>query len=74
MRWHVWALVLETLVRNPQVIRDVMVATVFYIYLGPLSGFVVNHRNKEIADLEAVNAQRVRIPLPELDEITVRAS
>jgi hypothetical protein len=53
MRWHVWALVFETFVRNLRVIRDVMVATVFYIYLGPLSDFVLEHRRKEIADLEA---------------------
>jgi hypothetical protein len=51
MRWHVWALVFETFVRNPGVIRDVMVATVFYIYLGPLSVFVIEHRRREIAEL-----------------------
>ena len=69
MRRHVWALVLETLVRNPRVIRDVMVATVFYIYLGPLSAFVIEHRNKEIADLEATAVQPPRVP--QLDEVTV---
>jgi len=71
MRRHVWALVLETLVRNPRVIRDVMVATVFYIYLGPLSAFVIEHRNTEIADLEAMAVQPPRVPPPNLDEVTV---
>jgi radical SAM superfamily enzyme YgiQ (UPF0313 family) len=73
MRWHVWALVLETLVRNPRVVRDVIVATVFYIYLGPLSDFVIEHRNKEIADLKAANVQRPYVLPPHLDEVTVRA-
>jgi radical SAM superfamily enzyme YgiQ (UPF0313 family) len=58
MRWHVWALIVETLIRNPAVIRDVMVATVFYMYLGPLSRFVIEHRKKEVAGLKAVAAGR----------------
>jgi radical SAM superfamily enzyme YgiQ (UPF0313 family) len=71
MRWHVWALVFETLVRNPGVIRDVMVATVFYIYLGPLSDFVIEHRRREIADLEAAAVQPPRVPPPSLDEVAL---
>ena len=70
-RRHVWALFLETLVRNPGVIRDVMVATVLYIYLGPLSAFVIEHRNKEIADLETTAVQPPRVPQPSLDEVSV---
>jgi radical SAM superfamily enzyme YgiQ (UPF0313 family) len=61
MRRHVWALLIETLVRNPGVVREVMVATVFYIYLGPLSDFVVEHRNKEIAALETGGAETPRV-------------
>jgi radical SAM superfamily enzyme YgiQ (UPF0313 family) len=73
MRRHVWALLLETLVRNPGVIRDVIVSTVFYIYLGPLSAFVVERFSKEITDLEAADARRPRVLPPNLDEVTVRA-
>ena len=73
MRRHVWALLLETLVRNPGVIRDVIVSTVFYIYLGPLSDFVVERFSKEITDLEAADARRPRVLPPNLDEVTVRA-
>jgi radical SAM superfamily enzyme YgiQ (UPF0313 family) len=71
MRWHVWALVLETLVRNPNVIRDVIVATVFYIYLGPLSRYVIEHRSKEIAELETASVQPPRLQQP--DDSTQRA-
>jgi radical SAM superfamily enzyme YgiQ (UPF0313 family) len=71
MRRHVWALVLETLVRNPNVIRDVIVATVFYIYLGPLSRYVIEHRSKEIAELETASVQPPWLPQP--DDSTLRA-
>ena len=53
MRWHVWKLVAEILFRKPVVIRDAMVATVFYVDLGPLSRFVAAHRKTEIAELRA---------------------
>jgi Domain of unknown function (DUF4070) len=65
MRRHVWALVLESLVRNPNVIRDVIVATVFYIYLGPLSRYVIEHRSKEIAEFEAASVPPPWLPEPD---------
>ncbi|MGO9005882.1 MAG: B12-binding domain-containing radical SAM protein [Beijerinckiaceae bacterium] len=67
MRWRVWVLIVETLIRNPGAIYDVMVATVFYTYGGPLSRFVIEHRKKEIADLEAAAVQQPAV-LPQAAE------
>jgi hypothetical protein len=53
MRRHVWKLVVEMFFRKPRVLRDAMVATVFYVDLGPLSRFVAAHRKTEIAELHA---------------------
>ncbi len=44
-----------------------MVATVFYTYGGPLSRFVIEHRKKEIADLEAAAVQQPAV-LPQAAE------
>ena len=47
------------LVRKPSVIRDLMVATVFYVDLGPLSRFVAEHRKTEIAKLNTREAAAI---------------
>lgn len=74
IRWLVWRLVLETLARNPRVIRDVVVAVVFYSYLGPLSQFVVAYRETEIAELRAGRGAQPRVLPARSDEAVALAS
>ncbi|MCB1541250.1 MAG: B12-binding domain-containing radical SAM protein [Rhodoblastus sp.] len=53
MRGHVVKLIIEIMLRRPHVIRDLMVAVVFFVDLGPLSRFVAAHRKTEIAELRS---------------------
>lgn len=53
MRRHTWRLVLECAIRNPTAIRNVLVMTVFYFYLAPLSKFWSEATKREMAAIEA---------------------
>ena len=53
MRRHVWKLLLECAVRNPNAIRNMMVMVVFYLYLAPLSRLWIAEANKQIRAIEA---------------------
>jgi radical SAM superfamily enzyme YgiQ (UPF0313 family) len=52
MRKHVWKLLLECFVRNPNAVRNIMVMVVFYLYLAPLSRFWIAETNRQIKAIE----------------------
>jgi radical SAM superfamily enzyme YgiQ (UPF0313 family) len=52
MRRYVWLLLAECLVKNPRALRTAMVVTTFYIYLGPLTHYVISVAEARIAELD----------------------
>ena len=53
MRWHAWRLVVECAIRNPAALRNVIVMTVFYFYLAPLSKLWSAATREQVAAIEA---------------------
>ncbi|MBN9082335.1 MAG: B12-binding domain-containing radical SAM protein [Rhizobiales bacterium 62-17] len=60
MRWPVWKLIVECLIRNPNAVRNIMVMVVFYLYLAPLSRFWIGETERQI---EAIESGRWQPPL-----------
>jgi hypothetical protein len=54
MRGHVWRILIECLIKNPRAIRTVIVMAVFYLYLGPLTRYLIGEVEARIAELDAV--------------------
>ena len=54
MRWRSWRLITECMVRNPKAIRLAVAMVVFYLYLGPLTRFVTDRVEEQIARLDAL--------------------
>jgi radical SAM superfamily enzyme YgiQ (UPF0313 family) len=57
IRRHVWAILLECLVKRPRAVRATMVLTVFYISLGPFSRYVIEQVKAELAVLDAESTE-----------------
>jgi radical SAM superfamily enzyme YgiQ (UPF0313 family) len=54
MRWHSWRLIAECMMRNPRAVRLAVALVVFYLYLGPLTRFVTDSVEEQIARLDAL--------------------
>jgi len=62
MRRHVWRILIECLIKNPQAIRTVIVMAVFYLYLGPLTRYLIGQVERQIAELDAADEPAVPEP------------
>jgi hypothetical protein len=62
MRRYVWRILIECLIKNPQAIRTVIVMAVFYVYLAPLTHYLIGQVERQIAELDAADEPA----LPEL--------
>ena len=55
MRRHVWRILIECLIKNPRAIRTVIVMAVFYLYLAPLTRYLIGQVELQIAELDATD-------------------
>jgi hypothetical protein len=56
MRRHVWRMLIEAMIRNPLAVRYVLGFAVFYLFLGPLSRFMIERAQARIAEIDAKGA------------------